>query len=137
MPHSSNRRWYRFSLGTLFLVVTVFGCWLGWQMSVVRHRLVMKEFVIGHDGMVVEDDDYGVREAYRNSYPLPADVTQKSMEVPWIRRLMGDHAAAEITVPDWLDPGDKERIERAFPEAYIAEVVSEPDIEPTMSHLPK
>jgi hypothetical protein len=33
-----NRRWFQFSLRTLFLLMTVFGIWLGWQIRVVHAR---------------------------------------------------------------------------------------------------
>jgi hypothetical protein len=33
-----QRRWFRFSLRTLFLIVTVFGCWLGYELNWIRQR---------------------------------------------------------------------------------------------------
>lgn len=33
-----RRRWFRFSLRALFLVVTAFGCWLGYQLNWIRQR---------------------------------------------------------------------------------------------------
>ena len=33
-----RRRWFRFSLRTLFVVVTVLGCWLGYQLNWIRER---------------------------------------------------------------------------------------------------
>ncbi len=38
MTHAAKRRWFRFSLRTLFVVVTVFGVWLGWEIKYVRDR---------------------------------------------------------------------------------------------------
>ncbi len=34
----AKRRWFTFSLRTLFVVVTVFACWLGWNVNRVRQR---------------------------------------------------------------------------------------------------
>lgn len=33
-----KRRWPRFSLRTLFVAVTVFGCWLGYELNWIRQR---------------------------------------------------------------------------------------------------
>jgi hypothetical protein len=32
------RRWFRFSLKALLIVVTVFGCWLGYHLNWIRQR---------------------------------------------------------------------------------------------------
>ena len=32
------RRWFRFSLRTMFVLVAVFGCWLGYEMNWIRQR---------------------------------------------------------------------------------------------------
>ena len=38
MTPAPKRRWPRFSLRTMFVVVTVFGCWLGWNIHCIRER---------------------------------------------------------------------------------------------------
>jgi hypothetical protein len=38
VPFAPKRRWFAYSLRTLFVVVTVFGCWLGWNINIVRQR---------------------------------------------------------------------------------------------------
>ncbi len=38
MTPAPKRRWLRFSLRTLFVVVTVLGCWLGWDLKWVNDR---------------------------------------------------------------------------------------------------
>src|SRR5262245_53532355 len=38
MTASPKRRWLRFSLRSLLIVVTIFGVWLGWELQIVRHR---------------------------------------------------------------------------------------------------
>jgi hypothetical protein len=35
---AAKRRWFRFSLRTLFVVMMVFGCWLGLQLNWIRQR---------------------------------------------------------------------------------------------------
>jgi hypothetical protein len=36
MTPAPKRRWFQFSLRTMFVVVTVFACWLGWGPVVER-----------------------------------------------------------------------------------------------------
>ena len=38
MTPPPKRRWPRFTLRTLFVVVTMFGVWLGWNVKQVRER---------------------------------------------------------------------------------------------------
>lgn len=38
MNLAPKRRWPRFSLRTMFAVVTVFGCWLGYELNWARQR---------------------------------------------------------------------------------------------------
>lgn len=37
-PPTPHRRWFRFGLRTMFVVLTVFSLWLGWQAKIVRDR---------------------------------------------------------------------------------------------------
>ncbi len=36
---TANRRWLRFSLRTLFVVVTVLCVWLGYELNWIRHAM--------------------------------------------------------------------------------------------------
>jgi hypothetical protein len=38
MTTAPKRRWFRFTLRTLFVVVTVFGIWLGYELNWIRQR---------------------------------------------------------------------------------------------------
>jgi hypothetical protein len=38
MTPAPKGRWFRFSLRTLFVVVTVFGCWMGYEVNWIRQR---------------------------------------------------------------------------------------------------
>ena len=38
IARSPHRRWFRFSLRSLFVAVTLFACWLGWNWRQVRER---------------------------------------------------------------------------------------------------
>jgi len=41
MTSEPKRRWFSFSLRTMFVVVTLFGCWLGNELHRVRDRRAM------------------------------------------------------------------------------------------------
>ena len=38
MAVTAPRRWFRFSLRTMLVVVTMLGCWLGYQFNWIRQR---------------------------------------------------------------------------------------------------
>src|SRR5436190_21469206 len=98
-----KRRWFRFSLRTLFVVVTVIGIGAGWvayQLNWIRQR---HEFAKRYDSKSVFYDIF--------------IVDGKSAKCPWCLRLFGEEAHPYLTVK-------KERMEEAnrlFPEATVFE----------------
>ena len=40
-----KRRWFRFSLRTMFVVVTVLGAWLGWTLKVRHDRAETRQWM--------------------------------------------------------------------------------------------
>jgi hypothetical protein len=76
-----KRRRFHFGLRTLFVVVAVFGCWLGWQIHVVRSR-------------------YGfLRHMKHDRVPGMTYNTGNHEEVPIWRRWMGDYGIIDMHVP--------------------------------------
>ena len=75
-----KRRWFRFSLRTLFVLVLIFAlpmAWLSWQLSIARYRLAMLKQIEVECGdsilpfnSIAEDDD--VRAYYDPYLPKPA-----------------------------------------------------------------
>ena len=92
MNQAPKRRWFRFSLWTLFVVVTVFGCWLGYELNRNRQRQAFVE----RAGAVVD-------------YPF-----QKEDVRPW---LMTRYSM--IRLPSRSTAEDIEEARRLFPEAEI------------------
>ena len=112
---SPKRRWFRFSLRTLFVVVTVFGFWLGWQLSIVRER----KAVLSEIQRVSSPGDFSelsvsVLEGKDNYGSLP-----EYARVSRIRRCLGDNSYWFINLPEKLSPTLVERTEYVFPEANL------------------
>jgi hypothetical protein len=96
---SPNRRWFTFSLRTLFVLVTVLACWLGWNVHIVRQRQahlaeiaaereardkIWFEKLAGYGGSVSED-----HKTVQRGPATPA-------KLPLIRRLLGDVARSRF-----------------------------------------
>jgi hypothetical protein len=94
-----RRRW-SFTLRTLFVVVTMFGCWLGWQAKTVHDRLAVKRQLEAAGGYAWPNDDESQR-----SWPR------------W-RRFLGDQRMFGMELPPKYDPKLKAELESLFPEAY-------------------
>src|ERR1051325_7155045 len=100
----------RYSLRTLFVAVSLFALWLGWE---VRRGQVRK----GWEARVKAAGGQGLwADSYREAF---AKVPE---EVPWYRRLLGDRAAYYVDVMVF-DPSNADKIKEelapikaAFPE---------------------
>jgi hypothetical protein len=85
-----KRRWFRFSLRTLFLLVTVIACWLGWQVHVVQHRKAMLMQIEASGGYLFNCGEmgWGRNEDHTTKFVRPPDPTYRvsSNGVSSIRR---------------------------------------------------
>jgi hypothetical protein len=113
------RRWIAFSLRTLLLVVTLFACWLGWEMHVVR----------GRQAELLWADEHGcaVTSYSELKSDCGLDFDSRRGRFPAVRRLFGDSPIAAVVLPDdgRAAQGDVDRIAKVFPEAFV--FVTEPD----------
>jgi len=102
----------RFSLRTLFVLVTICGAvigYVGWQWRIVQERKAVFALL-------------GAYEMRPAPQPAPAIILYwpDDLPLPWVRRLMGDSK-----VPSWgrlsyrVTAADLQRIKRALPEAVI------------------
>lgn len=108
-----RRRWFRFGLRTLFVVVTLVCCYLAWERSAVLHRQeVLKELRANPNYQITSAEQWSRRSIVTN----PAEQMAK---VSPVRRWLGDQAIQEIVYQPHLDPASPEvaRVRRAFPEA--------------------
>jgi len=113
MP-SPIRRWFRFSLRTVFVAVTMLCCWLGYELSWLRER-----------HLLVESGEAAV-------FPTSTGTRPKAPALLW---LFGEEGAGEITLLLVLDEISKpqdgidlkslptyNRVRSAFPEGEIVGV---------------
>jgi hypothetical protein len=107
MPQApqTRRRWFQFGLGTLFVVVTIFAVWLGWELKFIRER---QAFLMraGAD-----------RTWYVMSSQLDGPITPRHRipTIPFWRRWLGDEAVAIMEPPHGI--AADEEIDALFPEA--------------------
>ena len=120
MTEPAKRPWFTFSLRTLFILLTVFSVWLGWQINIVRERShARQEF----DSKF----DFTTAEAYAATYAgTPPDALAS---ISWSRRWLGDEAVQQIWYRPWNGGPTAEdiaHVTKVFPEATVSEVPMEP-----------
>jgi hypothetical protein len=96
-----KRRWFSYSLRTLFALVTVFGVWLGWNLHQVRERgRVLAEFPTQHSSF--------------------ADYSNDTHQLPLTWRLLGAEPISAFGFDSrGMSDADCRYIERLFPEAKV------------------
>ena len=117
MTLAPNRRWFHFSLRTLFVVVTVLGIWLGWQLHFVsRRKQAINWLEKDLDGLVIYSSWVRDDPALARDRP---DVL-KWPQLPFWRRWLGDETIAEIWLPkDAYNDANLARLAKCFPEALL------------------
>jgi hypothetical protein len=120
MTAAPKRRWLRYSLRTLFVVVTVFGVWLGWQASIVHER---KRILSSLERQASDSFNPYVALFKMKQATLklgPADWPWPTNPIPWVRRMLGDKPVVFLGVPETMTKHDILHIKKCFPEAAIS-----------------
>ena len=104
MTAPPKRRWFRFSLRTMFVLVTVFAIWLGWNVRQVRQRAEVVSQVEANGGWVL-----------RTSPGLMAT----SGNLPFSWWLVGARPVYTVSLDRDYEPAKQARIEQLFPEAFV------------------
>jgi hypothetical protein len=111
MTPAPKRRWLRFSLRTMFVVVTVAACWIGYDLNWIRQR----REAVQQTRFSVDNID-------------PASGTAQEVRAPGLLWLFGEHGYAVLsyTIPpghDWELSREQEaelqRVARLYPEAEL------------------
>jgi hypothetical protein len=125
----SKLRWFRFSLRTLFVLVTVSCVWLGYHLNWIRERqafIAEMESLKGRELACVLLFDNNLLAYYRNATPgTEYDYMKTTFSLSlW---LLGEPRVAIIYVSDKADASVTSRANRFFPEADVATTSNEPD----------
>jgi len=107
MTAASDRRRFRFTLRTLFVVVTMFACWLGWQGHIVRARKDVIAYLNRKGTGVIT-----TREWVRGT-------GEQVQWNPFWRRWMGDESMFLLGVPYGSKEFTPDRVNALFPEAQV------------------
>jgi hypothetical protein len=123
MTENVPRRWLRFRLRTLFVILTALCCYLGWQASIVHHRKkVLAEFQ-GNPAYEFWKADL------TEPIASPAYPSSPVARVPLVRRWLGDRAIQRIQFTQHyqgFSETNLARLTKTFPEADISERLMEP-----------
>ena len=112
MITTPKRRWFAYSLRTLFVVVTVFGVWLGWNLKAVHDRQELNRQLEASGAEFFYTSGVGGNiQMVQDGNPLT--------EVSAVRHFLGDKNVFGIFIPHKnLTPWESEAI-RYFPEAWV------------------
>lgn len=104
-PHRPIRRWYRFSLRTLLVLVTLICIYLGWAMNWKwqRHEFLRRVRTDIPEGITVSD---------ARAYSPLAD------QAPFPLRMLGEYGYVNLFLPNAREE-DCQLAVRLFPEARV------------------
>ena len=94
----------------MFVVVTVFGVWLGWQLKIVRERHEAKNALVEIETVMFTKAE---------TVSLGWTDLDDTYEVPFWRRWMGDTGMAYISLNHDTSLETFNRIHSVFPEAVV------------------
>jgi hypothetical protein len=112
-----RRRWLQFGMGTMFVVVTAFAVWLGWELKFIRDR---KNFLVLLDEYRADHWRDQPRAASISSwFQIPA---HEEAGIHFWRRWLGDEAQSVILLPGNTSETHLRQARSLFPEAkYFAQ----------------
>ncbi len=110
-----KRQWFAFSLRTLFVVVTVSACWLGYQLNWIKER----HSLIGAPQQTGVEPEYGIALMPMS---LLASLQVESKDAPWPLRWLGERGVCTLYIRDNMSESEVARIRALFPEAEIDRV---------------
>jgi hypothetical protein len=137
MMPAIHRRWFRFSLRTMFIVFTTFACWLAYELNWIRQR---HAFIDGEDRRRIQGDRYMIA-----CTRIPGEGAPFASSLLWV---LGESAHSGVVVWadavsfDHLSENDQQRVDRVrslFPEAskiFVATRAEEVDETATDTDIP-
>jgi hypothetical protein len=126
--NAAPNRWFRFSLRTLLILITVVCCYLAYETSVVRHRrseLARLRSSWAFNFTTVEE----VARRYPGGPPSYFPPVKKPPSVSLVRQWLGDQPIQYIGYySHMVSEAERQRVARIFPEAQMME--DHPPLEP-------
>jgi hypothetical protein len=125
-----KRRWFRFSLRTLLVAVTLLCIWLGWQARIVQERKGLLELLTQSGGHAADMSALSgpvfKGTTLKINVGLGPGFKSKAVEIhpnqanlaSYIRHLFGDREIGLISLPDQLVK-DREQFVSVFPDATV------------------
>jgi hypothetical protein len=110
---TTPRRWFRYSLRTMFVIVTLFAFWLGWELKFIRDR---RAFVAAMDELRTAEIQKST-SAFGLNFTWTNQISGAS--IPFWRRWLGDEPQTVIALPRTSTEDDRETAVRLFPEAKV------------------
>ena len=114
----------RFTLRTLFVLVTVLCLWLGWNAGTVHHRRQLRAQMIAR-GWIFFGDSADANSAGTALPILTRMLPRSDVSPSWIRQMLGDSLVPWIGYPRGVPRSESKRdedlLESAFPEAQFIE----------------
>jgi len=107
-PLKSRRRWFRFGLRTLFVVVTILACWLGYSFNWISGRQAARRWLSENA------DDWNETRWLRPNWRFP------ETSAPGFLWIFGEEGEYQIHVPKNTPDARIERLKMLFPETSVA-----------------
>ena len=124
-----SRRWFRFSLRTLFVVAAMICCWLGWNVNAVQNRKRLLRWADDHGVRVSKDPLVSCVPLVRTAKPngpifVDTEIVKRESQangVGWFRQaILMDEPFASIEISGvWRNESEAREMDEAFPEATI------------------
>ncbi len=115
-----RRGWLRFtfSLQTLFVLVTVVACWLGYEIPIVRQRSAALQWLEQQRAVPAQIVYLTDGEWPRLDLPYLQDA-RRAGPIPLVRRLLGDEQQDLLVLPDECTREQLTWLADTFPEAML------------------
>jgi hypothetical protein len=101
-PPAARRRWLRFRLRSLFVLLTVAGVWLGWQVTRARNQKSAVAAILQAGGKVRYDYQIAAEKRILAGLAPPAPTDPPGPA--WLRKAMGDDFFMSVEEVDFSVP---------------------------------